>query len=128
MQNFFKLRVNLMNEDMRNTKEPTTSQQLIMPQAIYMITEDQLRYFANEVAQKILKDIASDNSSLNLLTVEDVCAKFKVNRVTIWRWENDGLLKGKRMGRRKYYATADIARLLESSEWRDYKSPLTQNT
>ncbi|MBQ8153823.1 MAG: helix-turn-helix domain-containing protein [Prevotella sp.] len=83
-----------------------------MPQAIYMITAEQLKEYAQEVAQKILEGSKNVNSSDNLLTVDDVCAKFKVNRVTVWRWEQDGLLKGKRMGRRKYYAAADIEKIM----------------
>lgn len=83
-----------------------------MPQAIYMITPDQLKEYAEEVAQKILEGTKTVNSCDNLLTVEDVCAKFKVNRVTVWRWEIDGILKGKRMGRRKYYAAADIEKIM----------------
>ena len=82
-----------------------------MPQAIYMITADQLKEYANEVAQTILNGMNNGNSN-NLLTVDEVSKKFNVNRVTVWRWERDGLLRGKKMGRRKYYAASDIEKII----------------
>lgn len=89
-----------------NTTIPQT-----MPSAIYMITDEQLKDFANEVAQTILNGMNNGNSK-NLLTVDEVCRKFNANRVTVWRWERDGLLKGKKMGRRKYYAASDIEKII----------------
>lgn len=86
--------------------------QVTMPTAIYMITADQLKEYANEVAQTILDGMTNNNSSDNLLTVDEVSKKFKVNRITVWRWERDGLLHGKKMGRRKYYAAADIEKII----------------
>lgn len=86
--------------------------QITIPQAIYMITADQLKDYANEVAKTILDGISNHNSSDNLLTVDEVSKKFKVNRITVWRWERDGLLHGKKMGRRKYYAAADIEKII----------------
>lgn len=83
-----------------------------MPQAIYIITAEQLRDYANEVAKTILDGMKNNNSSNNLLTVDEVSKKFKVNRITVWRWERDGLLKGKKMGRRKYYAVSDIEKII----------------
>ena len=91
---------------MNKTTMPQT-----MPQAIYMITADQLKEYANEVAQTILNGMNNGNSN-NLLTVDEVSKKFNVNRVTVWRWERDGLLRGKKMGRRKYYAASDIEKII----------------
>lgn len=86
--------------------------QVTMPTAIYMITAEQLKDYANEVAQTILDGMTNNNSSDNLLTVDEVSKKFKVNRITVWRWERDGLLKGKKMGRRKYYASSEIEKII----------------
>lgn len=86
--------------------------QITMPTAIYMITAEQLKDYANEVAQTILDGMSNHNSSDNLLTVDEVSKKFKVNRITVWRWERDGLLKGKKMGRRKYYASNEIEKVI----------------
>lgn len=83
-----------------------------MPKAIYFITDEQLEQYGMSIAQKIIEGMKGKQSD-NLLTVDDICSKFHVNRVTVWRWETEGLLKSKRMGRRKYYQASDISRLLE---------------
>ncbi len=39
-----------------------------------------------ELVKPILDGMTNHNSSDNLLTVEEVSNKFKVNRITVWRW------------------------------------------
>lgn len=83
---------------------------------VFFITADQLEQYGMAVAQKVLekfKASTTNDPTADLLTVDDVSKRLHINRVTIWRWERDGYLKPKKIGRKKYYRQSDIERLAE---------------
>ena len=45
-----------------------------------------------------------------LLTPDEVASKYRISKVTLWRWAKDGLLKPVKMGRKSFYRQSDIER------------------
>lgn len=85
---------------------------------VFFITADQLEQYGMAVAQKVLekfKASTTNDPTADLLTVDDVSKRLHINRVTIWRWEREGYLKPKKIGRKKYYRQSDIERLADQN-------------
>ena len=49
----------------------------------------------------------------NLLTPDEVASKYRISKVTLWRWAKDGLLKPVKMGRKTFYRQSDIERVFD---------------
>ena len=48
-----------------------------------------------------------------LLTADEVASKYRISKVTLWRWAKDGLLKPVKMGRKSFYRQSDIERVFD---------------
>lgn len=48
-----------------------------------------------------------------LLTPDEVASKYRISKVTLWRWAKDGLLKPVKMGRISFYRQSDIERVFD---------------
>ena len=48
-----------------------------------------------------------------LLTPDEVASKYRISKVTLWRWAKDGLLKPVKMGRKSFYRQSDIERIFD---------------
>lgn len=48
-----------------------------------------------------------------LLTPDEVASKYRISKVTLWRWAKDGLLKTVKMGRKSFYRQSDIERVFD---------------
>lgn len=48
-----------------------------------------------------------------LLTPDEVASKYRISKVTLWRWAKDGLLKPVMMGRKSFYRQSDIERVFD---------------
>lgn len=48
-----------------------------------------------------------------LLTPDEVASKYRISKVTLWRWGKDGLLKPVKMGRKSFYRQSDIERVFD---------------
>lgn len=48
-----------------------------------------------------------------LLTLDEVASKYRISKVTLWRWAKDGLLKPVKMGRKSFYRQSDIERVFD---------------
>lgn len=48
-----------------------------------------------------------------LLTPDEVASKYRISKVTLWRWAKDGLLKPVKMGRKSFYRLSDIERVFD---------------
>lgn len=48
-----------------------------------------------------------------LLTPDEVASKYRISKVTLWRWAKDGLLKPVKMGRKSFYRQSDIERVFD---------------
>lgn len=48
-----------------------------------------------------------------LLTPDEVAIKYRISKVTLWRWAKEGLLKPVKMGRKSFYRQSDIERVFD---------------
>ena len=48
-----------------------------------------------------------------LLTPDEVASKYRISKVTLWRWAKAGLLKPVKMGRKSFYRQSDIERVFD---------------
>ena len=48
-----------------------------------------------------------------LLTPDEVASKYRISKVTLWRWAKDGLLKPVKLGRKSFYRQSDIERVFD---------------
>lgn len=48
-----------------------------------------------------------------LLTPDEVASKYRISKVTLWRWAKDELLKPVKMGRKSFYRQSDIERVFD---------------
>ena len=75
-----------------------------------------------ELLKEILTDIHADNFPTRkmdkypnqLLKIDDLCAIFKVSKVTIFAWIKKGKLKATHVGTRLYFKAKDIDELLNN--------------
>ncbi len=51
-----------------------------------------------------------------LLTPDEVSSKYRISKVTLWRWAKDGLLKPVKMGRKSFYRQVDIERVFDLNQ------------
>lgn len=51
-----------------------------------------------------------------LLTPDEVASKYRISKVTLWRWAKDGLLKPVKMGRKSFYRKMDIERVFDLNQ------------
>ena len=47
------------------------------------------------------------------MTPDEVARKYRISKVTLWRWDKDGLLKPIKMGRKSFYRQSDIERVFD---------------
>ena len=57
-------------------------------------------------------DFAQDAEDVSL-SADEVAAKLKVTKVTLWRWEKTGYLVPKKVGRKPLYLRSQIEHLLK---------------
>jgi len=75
------------------------------------INGSDLLQFGQDIANHAAKKALSDNQEV-LYTRSEAMNKFAICSATLWRWDTLGLIKGKKIGHRKYYADSDIKLLL----------------
>ena len=86
-------------------------------QPIFLLTEEYLNNFALRIidgVREVVEDTLSKKSSRcneDLISVEEVLARLKVSKSTLWRWEKQQYLTPVKLGRKKYYRPSDIQRI-----------------
>ena len=58
-------------------------------------------------------DLNRKKETETLLTPDEVASKYRISKVTLWRWAKDGLLKPVKMGRKSFYRQSDIERVFD---------------
>lgn len=83
-------------------------------------SNSQIQLVLNKADLKELFREWKEESELNrkketetLLTPDEVASKYRISKVTLWRWAKDGLLKPVKMGRKSFYRQSDIERVFD---------------
>lgn len=69
--------------------------------------------------------LVSINSSSEILTIEKTCNFLSVNRATLYRWTEKGLINQYSLGGRKYYLKKDILNSIKKHSSKPAKRQLT---
>ena len=57
--------------------------------------------------------LKAQNADSPLLTPTEVAEKYRISKVTLWRWDKMGLLAPIKIGRKSFYRQSDIERVFE---------------
>lgn len=57
--------------------------------------------------------LKAQNAESPLLTPTEVAEKYRISKVTLWRWDKMGLLAPIKIGRKSFYRQSDIERVFE---------------
>lgn len=95
--------------------ETNSKIQLLMESdaTILLISASDLREFAFAILDEAKKmaEEAEKKRKEKLLTENEVCKLLDVTHTTLWRWNRDGYLSMRKIGRRNMWAQSDIDRL-----------------
>ena len=83
-----------------------------------MLQMDDLRQVVTEIVEEVwtkrgLNEKPSQEED-EWLTREEVCNKLHITYTTLWRKENEGIIKKHKMGRRNYYSKKEVDALFLS--------------
>ena len=83
-----------------------------MPNAILQISAGDLCEFANQLINSATEvarlQIQRADISKELLTIDEVCEMLKVSKMTLHRWDKNGVLKKVEVGGHRRYRRSDI--------------------
>lgn len=83
-----------------------------MPNAILQITAGDLCEFANKLINSATEvarlQIQRADISKELLTIDEVCEMLKVSKMTLHRWNKNGVLKKIEVGGHRRYRRSDV--------------------
>ncbi len=83
-----------------------------------MLQMDDLRQVVTEIVEEVcIKRGLNEKPSHEedeWLTREEVCNKLHITYTTLWRKENEGIIKKHKMGRRNYYSKKEVDALFLS--------------
>lgn len=79
------------------------------------------RLIRNAVREEIARYKGEEQSGkareLEVLTAKEVQKIFKITSVTLWRWENEGVLKPTQVrGRKKFYDAGTVQQLIDGGK------------
>ena len=83
-------------------------------QPVFLLTVEDLNNFALRIindVREVVEDALSGKSSRHnedLISAEEVLARLKVSKSTLWRWEKQQYLTPVKLGRKKFYRPSDI--------------------
>jgi hypothetical protein len=67
--------------------------------------------FGQDIADRAVKSYIEKHDE-KVYSRNDVIEKFKICSATLWRWEKNGLIEGKKIGNRSFFAESEINRLV----------------
>ena len=86
------------------------------PVSVTMTAED-LKEFAQQVAELTIANLNKSNEPVpTWLNPDQVCKRIGINRVTLWRWDKEGYLRGVKFGKRIRYKESDVLRVEEAEK------------
>ena len=76
-----------------------------------MLQMDDLR----QVVTEIVEEVCASEEEGEWLTREEVCDMLRITYTTLWRKENEGLIKKHKMGRRNLYSKKEVMDIFSSA-------------
>jgi predicted DNA-binding transcriptional regulator AlpA len=82
-----------------------------MPQLNLTIKAGELIQFGENIADRAVK-VYIERHDERVYTRDELVKKFSISEATLWRWTKMGLIEGRRIGRRIFYAESEVKRLM----------------
>lgn len=85
------------------------------PNIIFQVTGEDLRKFAENLLlneRAIAMQEAEEAARNKLITVEEAAKLLSVSKMTLYRWDKNGILKKVEIGGKRRYRKSDIERLV----------------
>lgn len=83
-----------------------------MPNAILQINAGDLREFANQLINQAAGvarlQLERADLSKEMLTTDEVAAMLKVSKMTLYRWDKEGILRKIEVGGRRLYRRSEV--------------------
>lgn len=89
----------------------------------YTVTKEQLDYFGKEIAKNVLMEFGVEFDEAKARFTPDTKDEYKpldywlqkmnVNRTTVWRWQKQGLITPRYIGKKVFFCQADFDELFE---------------
>lgn len=98
------------------------------PQGVtyYTVTKEQLDYFGKEIAKNVLMEFGVEFDEVKAKFTPDRkneympldywLQKLNVNRTTVWRWQKQGLLTPRYIGKKLFFRQIDFDELFEKQK------------
>lgn len=83
---------------------------------LFQITKEELMQDFEQVVYKVLEKLQRNQVSKNekeFYTREETAKLLDVSLTTLFHWNNQGILKTKKMGKRVYYSKSDVLSQLD---------------
>ena len=78
-----------------------------------MLQMDDLRQVVSEIVEEVCAKPSEEEGEW--LTREEVCDMLRITYTTLWRKENEGLIKKHKMGRRNLYSKKEVMDIFSSA-------------
>jgi len=101
------------------------------PQGVtyYTVTKEQLDYFGKEIAKNVLMEFGVEFDEVKAKFTPDRkneympldywLQKLNVNRTTVWRWQKQGLLTPRYVGKKLFFRQIDFDELFEKPKQKE---------
>ena len=90
-----------------------------MKNNIVILNMDDLRQVVTEIVEEVCtKRVLNEKKSIDeseWLTREEVCDMLHITYTTLWRKENEGVIKKHKMGRRNLYSKKEVMDIFSSA-------------
>lgn len=86
------------------------------PGTILQINAGELEVFAREIVRGVIEALDNANAKrkdVELLTIDEVAKMLKVSKMTLHRWDKNGILKKIDVGGRRRYRRSDVEAITE---------------
>lgn len=86
------------------------------PGTILQINAGELEVFAEEIVRGVIEALDNANAKrkdVELLTIDEVAKMLKVSKMTLHRWDKNGILKKIDVGGRRRYRRSDVEAITE---------------
>lgn len=82
---------------------------------IFLISYEDLRKVVFELVEQQLQEQNEEKEEETFLTTKEACALLHVDRSTLWRWQELGILIPSKVGARNLYNKSMITRILRKN-------------
>ena len=82
------------------------------PQINFTLSGNDLIEFAEKLAKETAENVINNHEE-KVYSRNEILEKFDITGATLWRWQNSGVIKSKKIGGRIYYSESEVKKVME---------------